>query len=80
MLSIHPKKENSSILFFKFFVLPIVSIVSIVFVLQQYKAYSEMKEVVKENEVMVKPKVSSMTILLESSPKISSISKGMDKK
>ncbi len=76
MYTAQPKKENRFILFAKFFVLPIVSIVVIVLVIQQFQSYSEMDDIIQKTEI----RANSFEMKTQSSPRISSISKGMDKK
>ena len=76
MYTAQPKKENRFILFAKFFVLPVLSIVAIVFVINQFRSYAEMDELIQKTEM----RANSLKLKTEAPPKISSISKGMDKK
>jgi len=76
MYTAQPKKENRFILFVKFFVLPVLSIVAIVFIINQFQSYSEMDELIQKTEM----RANHFELKTEVSPKISSISKGMDKK
>ena len=76
MYTAHPKKENRFILFAKFFVLPVLSIVAIVFIINQFQSYAEMDDIIQKTE----NRANNFELKTEISPKISSISKGMDKK
>ena len=76
MYATQPKKENRFVLFAKFFVLPVLSIVVIVLVINHFQTYIEMDDMMQTTETSV----NNIENKTEISPKISSISKGMDKK
>ncbi len=76
MYSTKPKKENQFILFTKYFVLPLILITIIVFVIKQFKSYAEMDAIIKKTEIRTVGYEDSVEV----SPRISSISKGMDRK
>ncbi len=72
----HTKKENKFISFLKFFVLPVVAIFVIVFVIHQFKSYSDSEDAINKAEMKIQVSMDQTSF----TPRISSLSKGMDKK